>query len=394
MTRFEPVAEDRTVDDASTDPVVASGGLALRVLDRTWAWIEGLSDLGFIACLCAFTVLRAGVSVERTEVSLLAVEQFPEPIAEYRSNSVIGSAVGHYLGVHTEQAWILLHLGVIVVGIAIIARCLASAFPTTSRVRMAAIWLSLSAVAPSVLKKLGSYDPWTVVAMALIVLPRRHRLVLAPLGGIVLGLSNAEQGLVGLACAAVLIVVLPAGADEGWSTRGRLVPLAWAAFGLVVSRAAVLVWWSHIGAEVPSRAGVFDQYLTDSLRGAGGAALAGVYTWFGVAWVLVGFAVLVAVGTQRMTFLRWLAAGGALIAVPAVATITTLDGTRVFAMVSLPALLVVIGWVDAQALGERSERVLQRVATAALLAGVVLPALVTHTGGGHWFMFPFLESGL
>mgnify|MGYP003404915893 FL=1 len=95
-----------------------------------------------------------------------------------------------------------------------------------------------------------------------------------------------------------------------------------------------------------------------------------------------------------MTFLRWLAAGGALIAVPAVATITTLDGTRVFAMVSLPALLVVIGWVDAQALGERSERVLQRVATAALLAGVVLPALVTHTGGGHWFMFPFLESGL
>ena len=47
MTRFEPVAEDRTVDDASTDPVVASGGLALRVLDlEGTGWRFSLPDLG------------------------------------------------------------------------------------------------------------------------------------------------------------------------------------------------------------------------------------------------------------------------------------------------------------------------------------------------------------
>lgn len=377
-----------TSPEGGAEPVVAAGALVVRALDRTWGWLSSRSGPVFALLLVGYTVLRTGVSVDREDATMVGVWIFPEPIPDYRANSLIGPAVGHVAGVRTWPAWTYLNVGVLVAVLVVVSRCLVSAFPSKERVRVAAIWVSLCAVAPSVLQKITSYDPWTVMGSALVVLPRRRRLPCALAGGVVVALSNAEQGLLGLAAAGVLLVALPQG-DADPPVRDRLLPLAWAAAAIVATRVVVLVWWAHLGAEVPSRFDVFHIYLGDSMRRAVGSGLAGVYSWYGVAWLVVGFAAVVAGATGRMTPVRWLGVGTALVVVPAAVTSTTLDGTRVFAMVSLPAFLVLLRWIDARSVGEAAQRTVQRLTAAALLAGLLLPALVADPRGEFWFRLPW-----
>jgi hypothetical protein len=374
--------------EGGADPVVASGALVVQALDRTWGWLSRRSSLVFTLLLVGYTVLRTGVSVDREDATMVGVWIFPEPIPDYRANSLIGPAVGHVAGVRTWPAWTYLNVGVLVAVVLVVSRCLVSAFASKERVRVAAIWVSLCAVAPSVLQKVTSYDPWTVMGTALVVLPRRRRLPCALVGGVVVALSNAEQGLLGLAAAALLLVALPQG-DEGPPVRDRLLPLAWAAGAIVATRVVVLVWWTHLDAEVPSRFDVFHIYLGDSIRRSVGSGLAGVYSWYGVAWLVLGFAAVVAGATERMTPVRWLGVATALVVVPAAVTSTTLDGTRVFAMVSFPAFLVLLRWIDARSVSEPAQRTVQRLTTAALLVGLLLPALVADPRGEFWFRLPW-----
>lgn len=79
-----------------------------------------------------------------------------------------------------------------------------------------------------------------------------------------------------------------------------------------------------------------------------------------------------------------------LLLLPALATVTTLDGTRVFAMVSFPALLVLLGWVvDRVEAGSREARFARRATIVALAASPLIPALITEPNGLAHFVFPW-----
>lgn len=79
-----------------------------------------------------------------------------------------------------------------------------------------------------------------------------------------------------------------------------------------------------------TRSGIFLGVLSDSLRNNITMGTTGIFGWFGLAWIAV---ILCLWGIRQDRLGVGLVSIG-LIGLPALVTITTLDGTRVFASIS------------------------------------------------------------
>lgn len=388
-----------------TPPLVGDGrdsdavGRVAGRLDQGWRWFLGAPDALVALLLVALVVFRSGVALGRSDIAAVRqiTESFPTPVLDWRSNSVIGPALGHLVGVDANAHWFVLHGVVIVVLAMVVAVCTRRRFTGTGSRRIAATWLALSSLPPVVLQRVGSYDPYTALGAVLVVWG--GGLVPATLGGVLLGLTSAEQGVLALLGAAgVALALRPASdgtptAPGGAGLRGAVAgspllrQLLAGLAGLLVARALVLAWFAAEGADVPSRTSVAGDLLGDSLRNAAGSAGAGIYAWFGLAWAVLAAAWIIG---------RWSRTTGASVAaallVPgALAWATTLDGTRVFVMVSLPAFLVLLAWLvdQLEVWPVAGRRLMERLTVAALVLAPIVPALIAEPSGAPYFVFPW-----
>ena len=361
------------------------------LLDRGWRRLTALSGPTFVAVVAAVAVGRSGIRTWVEQPTLDLVAAFPHPLPDWRANSPLGVALAAVVGADDVDGWVRLHaLAVVAAAVVVVGGVVAGFAPGAPR-RVAAVWLAVGSVPVVLLQKVGSYDAFAVIGAVLVVLPRRRGLALV--GGLVLGWTSPEQGVVGLVSAALVLVALGCeGGTPGAEAvrRVRALPLAGCLAaglaGVVAARVSVIVWFRASGVAVPGRDDVLTDLAPESIRRAVGAGGAGVFTWLGLGWALV---VLVAlVGRWRARPLLGLLAG--LVVLPAAATILTLDGTRVFAMVSLPAVLVLLGWVARRAADDGAVGALVRRATLiALVLAPLVPALVVDTQGGLSFPFPW-----
>lgn len=395
----------------------SAGPVARRVadlgaaLDRFWVRLVDLSGPLLFLGLAVLAIVRSGVHHAEYEIGawLHLTEAFPDPLADWRANSVLGPALGSLVGVTEQWQWVLLH-GVVIAAVAgLTAWCLVERFPDRVGRRVAAVWLAVGAVPTVLLQKVGSYDPYTVAGCLLVVLGGRTGT--AVVGGVLIGLTSAEQGAIGLMGAAVLVVILASddtdrendadaagtggtGTAAGGGLLGRLrrapagelllVGLA----ALVVARVLLLASFSVRGGSVPSRTSVLGELLGDSLRNVATSGGVGVYAWFGLGWLVLALVWLVGHWDGR----TMAAIVAVLVAGPVVATALTLDGTRVFVMVALPAFLVLLAWLADRVsrLDAADTAIVTRITVAALLVSPIVPALVTEPAGNPWFGFPWL----
>jgi hypothetical protein len=379
----------------SPAPPATTGGEGVgALLDRVWDRIVGLAPLAFGLGLVTLTVLRSGFGTHEREMGnwVYLTRQLPDPVADWRSNTVPGPVLARLVGVDTVPGWIGLHLLLTALVAVVVALVVRRRFATTASRRVAATWLAMASVAPSLLQKIGSYDVYTAVGCLLVVWGRRPWV--AAVGGALLGATSAEQGALGLVAAAVVSTTLARPDDPSWRGMGadaRRDPVVRrvvaALVALVAVRVGVLAWFALSGVAAPSRGEMMRVWLADSLEKSAGASAGGLYAWFGGAWGLLVLAWAVGRWAPRRVAL----VAGALVLVPAAASVTTLDGTRVFAMVSLPALLVLVGWVveRAEQGEEGSARLVHRATAAVLVLAPIVPALITDPNGGASFTVPW-----
>jgi len=381
---------------AAGDPISDQARPADRIvglLDSGWNLLCSASGSVVAVGLLLLVVLRSGVALGRSDLHavLVITDEFPHPVLDWRSNSVLPYAVAHAIHVTEPWQWFLLHGAVTVAFVAVLAGSLRSRFPTPSARRMAAVWLAVGSLGPVLLQRIGSYDVYTALGVVLIVWSRRSRLALV--GGILIGLTSAEQGALGLLSAVALVAVLGASEHGAASMveRLRTSPLArclgLGLVGVVAARALVLAWFAAQGAHVPSRGSMMGSLLGQSLRNAAGTGGAGIYAWFGLAWgvVLVGWLVC----SWRPRVLAGVLA--CLVLPAALATMTTIDGTRVFVMVSLPAFLVLLGWVidRVESAPRVDAQLVRRITIAVLVLAPIAPALIAEPSGSTYFVFPW-----
>lgn len=388
------LAEALDVDEVGGGEREPSPGGRLRAaLDRAWDRLGSGSPVALLAGLATLVILRSGVGLSRLDVPfvLAYIESLPRGLPDWRANAVVGPALARLLGVETEAGWFTLN-GALVVGVAVLAGwCVARRVRSRPARMVATTWLALASFPVVVLQRIGWYDAFTVAGAFLVVCSRSRALALA--GGVLLGLTNAEQGVVGLVAAALVAVALrPDGVSFGTGLRDlRHHPLgpalAAGLAGLLLARLGLLALFTAQGVAMTTRGDVFGGLLGRSMVNSLSAGGTGVYAWLGAAWGVVGLSWFVRSWALR----RWLELVAAVVALPALATLTTLDGTRVFAMVSLPALLVLVGWVADRADDPAAPGagIVRRATVAALVLAPVLPAIISEPTGNVWFSFPW-----
>jgi hypothetical protein len=149
----------------------------------------------------------------------------------------------------------------------------------------------------------------------------------------------------------------------------------------------VLIWFHLEGAHVEGRSDAFRRLLLDSLRNASALGVTGAYAWLSVGWVIV-----IAVLWQVRAHPRYcVAASLGLVAIPAAATIATLDGARVFGSVGGIALMLALLWFAQMATRPEGEWVLS-CSAALMLFGLHIPAVVTVYSGGIRVPWQFILS--
>ncbi|HEV7719916.1 MAG TPA: hypothetical protein VGO60_01455, partial [Iamia sp.] len=332
---------------APCDVVRGQAQRALAGLDRLWAWMVTARPSVLVTLLVVLVVGRSGVGFPRMDVpfGLALAERLPEALPDWRSGSIVGPALARLAGVDDEGGWFALHALMVMAAAVAIGACIARRAPTREGRIVVATWLALASFPVAVLQRVGEYDVFTVLGAFLVVYPRAR--AWAVVGGVLIGLTNAEQGVAGLVVAALVLVALRPDGD-GWlpaatrlRTRAPAPALALGLAGVVAARALLLAGFAAQGVSVPSRGDLFGSLLGSSLVNSLSAGGSGVYAWLGPAWAVVALSWFL----HRWTIRRWAELVAALVVIPAAVTVTTLDGSRVFAMVSLPGLLVLVGWI-------------------------------------------------
>ena len=294
---------------------------------------------------------------------------------------MLGPAFSWLTRADTPTRWLVLHGVVTAVWFATVVVLLRRAVGSARQWRVAVVWLSFVSSTTSLLRHLGAYDVFTLWGAALVALGGATWTSIV--GGALMGATNAEQGLLALLCGALVHWALPRVATpadtarSGVDRRSTFAVIGPALGGLVLARVGVLVWFGQLGAEVEGRSQAFGELVRDALTNASSLGGTGAYSWLAAGWVLV----LVTLWYLRRDPARWVAAACGLVLLPAAATVTTLDGSRVFGAVSAVALLVILVRTVPR-VGRPDGAWMLRGAAALMLFGLLLPAINTTYRGG------------
>lgn len=360
-------------------------------------WLLELSLARFVLLCVAVTVFRDGFWLYESDANFVAMAAgFPhDPTVWYESWLYL--LLPNLLGATTLVPFMVLYGGVTVVCLVLLV-----ALPVRQLggelARFFVVAVVASGLPEVIVYEVGFYDVLTVLGVLVIVTCRRTWLVV--LGAALMSGSNPPLAIV----AAVAFLVLTGSARfRRWRDKS-LVTLAVTAAGWVGAD----LWLHAIGGKGEI------SYLGSNLSTSATSFLYSVplaiSSWFGAAWVFVA----AAIAAHRDRRSR-LAMASALVVIPAIAAIATLDDTRVFVTVAaLPFLVVVWDYCTARrssslARAETSASWRMEVATwtgILALATIIVPSLYVRgdtrsvwlpwawvVSGGH-FLYPVLNLKL
>jgi hypothetical protein len=195
-----------------------------------------------------------------------------------------------------------------------------------------------SGIPPTLSYEIGFYDVLTLLGAGAIAVSRRPWLV--AVGAVVLSGSNPPLALV----SAISFAILSAGEPFRGLRQKALITLTICLLGWL----AVNLWLHAAGTSSES-----SQLFTNlgySFRSFLDAAPLDVSSWYGGAWLLVVITIV-----SPMAWRTRCIVVGALIVVPGLGSVATLDGTRVFVCAAaLPALAALWTYAEATTAGLRS----------------------------------------
>ena len=317
--------------------------------------------LPLAAMAIAFILAKDGLAFatgNTTNFFLPASQALPQPTG-YFSSSLGNLLLARALGIDDVSRWMALHIVLMAaaIGLALLLVLLPGREGAT-RDRQGQAAMVLVLLASSALHTLpgsiGMYDPVTFAGGSLLVLGRSR--VLRGLGLVVMCLGNPEQATLASVC---LLVLSLHPAARHWRRTG-IVAVGLSATWLVVMQA----WLATGGAG--SRIVVLPYLLGQSVSATLANPALVIWLWLGCGWLIVGALLAWSRGRDR-----WVVAL-ALIIIPTLVTLVTVDGARVFGMVTLPAFLVAGGicWTYLSDV----ERIRRASAGAFLMLLVLLPA--------------------
>ncbi len=301
-----------------------------------------LAVAGIVAALVA--VCRNGLG-EYPFVGYLATEVAPNwpdlpsgvpPLFQFVLWAALGPALAHLAGISTTNAYLAMHAVVLVVGLGSFAVAVHRRLGPQTTLGVLLVLATLPATTV-VLAWSGSYDTFTLVLSLLLVMCRSPRL--AAVIGALMACNALEHG------AFIVATLMLLAAAKVW---GDVKVLVAAAGGLVAGGTVLIVWLRSQGID-HGRAYWLDHYglgyFWDLTRQGWPLLLVSL---FGVLWPLA-VGLVHATGGRR----RWIVTAALLI--PILPTLVTEDQTRVFAILSAPALVALY-----LAQSERDAAVLRR----------------------------------
>lgn len=276
----------------------------------------------------------------------------PDPMhPTYKAHYLLGSPLGFWaqwaLQVDSPDGYVLMHFAALIAAIIGSTLMLRHYWSETAARYMLIAW-TLSPLSAIETGSLGQPDPSTIFAAAAIIAGPAGWCVV---GGMLLGFNHFEQGVFITAFAGVLRP------GRSWST-------AVAAISGLIAGKILLEWYHHA-------AGIVGDARLDMARSGGSwepfARQAVAVTWsvYGLMWVAVLWA-------AREGARRFLIVTG----VAMLPVLFTTDLTRVWALLTWPAVLALCYWIT-----ERDSPQVRRAALWLLVAAVVIPRANVWTGG-------------
>lgn len=281
----------------------------------------------------------------------------------YLVHSPLGPLGAHLLGLDTELGFALFSLVVLVGGAAAVLAVVHRRFgDLATRAALVALFCCPLFAAASVWLGLG--DGITFVAGSFVVLASSAWA--GVLAGAVLGFDHFEQGVVAILGVAIVTLGL-----RGPDVRRRI---AAPVVGLLAGKLALLAYHRafDIDADV-DRIAVVRHQSNRILEFTASSAPVLALSLYNAAWILVIWLWLRARRDAPMVAWAFLAANAAFV----VACALTVDQTRVFALVSWPALLLMLTW----AARTIEPAAFVRALSWTLLAGLLLPVRIVVQAG-------------
>lgn len=314
------------------------------------------------ALLIAFTlIIKLGIDIELRNVQeayLPGSLLFPQP-AGYYSASIAQVLYSRLFALDTPTTWISGHLFITAVALTV-----AVFLAVRSRMASPAYTLLILATATStgaILLSIGKYDVFTFLGGVILVLARHNWM--AVFGAVLMASAHPEEAIL----ASLALFVLSHIHDLRY-LRAR------AAYSILASTAIwviVQLWFLSAGLDM-GRISLITEFLGESLGNLIVDPIGEVWGWLGIGW-LITIASIVLIDKKH----RWVIITS-LILIPALATIITADGARVFAGISLPAYIVIGTWLAAYKI--TWSRFAQPVMGAFIILAVILPSGVEKPG--------------
>jgi hypothetical protein len=299
--------------------------------------------------------------VPNIDVWAAAGRAFPHPAGgTYIEASPVGPALAHLLRCRSSNAYAALHLGLVVVAtvalIAIVRRRFGDAAAT-----LAVVALFASPLANVLLTWLGQPDPIVLGLGAVAAMTTPPAAIGA--AAFALGVVHTEQAI------AIVVLLLLVRSAVGDLRRSQATSLA---VGVVSGAAVVAVFKQHYGIDASRLAYAQDIGLGEFTRNFLTMWHLVLVASFGATWALV-----LMLG-RRLDRRQRLSCTAAFVAALTMAFFT-LDTTRVFALVTFPVVLVLIG----HAVRTLPRQTLDRVLAIVLVAGALYPHIVVWEGHSY-----------
>lgn len=281
-----------------------------------------------MALVMVFLVVKNGFDIELRNIQeayLPASQVFPAPQG-YFSASFGQVSLTHVLGISTTTQWVAFHAVVTLVALVVIV--VMAGRNTVVSAPMALLVVAAATASSGLLISLGKYDVFTVLGGFILALARTR--TGAAVGAVIMISGNPEQAIV----ASLALVVLTFAADFRWLRVRAIIALLLSGAGWL----CVQVWFMSNGMD-SGRLYLIRVFIGESLGRFAASPELVVWSWLGAGWFVVIAALILIGRASRWPLLM------SLIALPAVASIITADGARVFAAIVLPSFVAVGLWL-------------------------------------------------
>lgn len=259
------------------------------------------------------------------EAYLPASLAFPTPQG-YFSASFGQVVLTNALGLTTTTQWVVLHAALTIIALVVVVWMAQRS--TVVPGSLALLVVAAATASSGLLISIGKYDVFTVLGGFVLVLARTR--IVSAIGALIMVSGNPEQAIV-----ASLAYLMLTFAQDFRSQRIR----ALIAVGLsVVGWLIVQVWFLANGMD-SGRLYLVRVFIGESLGRFVASPDLVIWSWLGTGWLLV-IAALILIGKGS----RWPLALSVL-AIPALASIITADGARVFAAIALPSFMAIGLWL-------------------------------------------------